>query len=81
MAEFVLHSLFSDVPDLDSRKAAEIAKNREKWKSPSAFKALLTSSWGNSVKKVLELLFTTADAPLLERHEVHRSGLDVEVLL
>ncbi len=26
-------SLFGDVPDLDSRKAAEIAKDREKWKS------------------------------------------------
>ncbi len=26
-------SLFGDVPDLGSRKAAEIAKDREKWKS------------------------------------------------
>ncbi len=26
-------SLFGHVPDLDSRKAAEIAKEREKWKS------------------------------------------------
>ncbi len=26
-------SLFGDVPDRDSRKAAEIAKDREKWKS------------------------------------------------
>ncbi len=26
-------SLFGDVPDLDSKKAAEIAKGREKWKS------------------------------------------------
>ncbi len=25
-------SLFGDVPDLDSTKAAEIAKHREKWK-------------------------------------------------
>ncbi len=27
-------SLFGDVPDLDGRNAAEIAKEREKWKSP-----------------------------------------------
>ncbi len=40
-------SLFGDIPDLDSRKAAEIAKDRDK-----AFKALLTSSWGNAVKKI-----------------------------
>ncbi len=26
-------SLFGDVPDLDSGKAAEIAKDREEWKS------------------------------------------------
>ncbi len=26
-------SLFGDVPDLDSRKASEIPKGREKWKS------------------------------------------------
>ncbi len=26
-------SLFGDVPDLESRKVAEIAKDREKWKS------------------------------------------------
>ncbi len=28
-----LDSLFGDVPDLDSRKAADMAKNKEKWKS------------------------------------------------
>ncbi len=28
-----LDSLFGDVTDLDSTKAAEIAKGREKWKS------------------------------------------------
>ncbi len=29
-----LDSLFGDVPELDSRKAAEAAADREKWKSP-----------------------------------------------
>ncbi len=40
--------LFGDAPDLDRRKAADIARKVEK---PQAFKALLTSSWGNAVKK------------------------------
>ncbi len=31
--------IFGDVPDLDSRKAAELAADREKWKTPRAYKA------------------------------------------
>ncbi len=46
-----LDSLFGDVPDLDSRKAAEIARTGKSGKA-LGLQALLTSSWGNAVKKV-----------------------------
>ncbi len=48
-----LDSIFGDVPDLDSRKAAEIAADGEKWKTPQAFKALLTSIWVYAAKLLM----------------------------
>ncbi len=48
-------SLFGDVPDLDSGKAAEIAKDREKWKS-FGLQSVANLFMGkcNKIKKKLE---------------------------